>query len=198
MDALESGERADRRAVNAGMCEIKLDDFITWGGTGVRDAHRRGDGGASGNLIRSDFRVGVTERRKAQAVAEGIKRLLGEVAISAAVHAVAAEGRDLGNGFVKSDRQSASRVVIAGKNVGHGRAAFFTGIPGFKDCPGMLLSPVHGDGAAGGENDDERLSRGREGFKKLLLRMGKIEVETVAAKKAGIAVFGFFAFKLSG
>ena len=32
VDALEPGEGADRRAVNAGMREIKLDDFVTGNG----------------------------------------------------------------------------------------------------------------------------------------------------------------------
>src|SRR5262252_10455963 len=114
MDALESGERADRRAVNAGMREIKLDDFITRDGSGVRDAHGSCDGRAGGDLVRSNSCVGVVERRKAQAIAEGIERLFGEVAIGAAVHAVAAEWRDLGDGLIESNRQSASGIVIAG------------------------------------------------------------------------------------
>src|SRR5215472_10463175 len=133
MNPLESCERADRRSVNAGMREVKLDDFIASNRTGVGNPHGSGDGRARGDLIRSDFRVGVIERRKAQAIAERIKRLLGEVAISAAVHAVAAEGRDLGNGLVESNRQSAGGIVVARKNVGHSRAAFFAGIPRFKD-----------------------------------------------------------------
>src|SRR5215472_10747217 len=123
MNPLESCERADRRSVNAGMREVKLDDFIASNRTGVGNPHGSGDGRARGDLIRSDFRVRVIERRKTQAISERIKRLLGQVAISAAVHAVAAEGRNLRDGLIESDRQSAGGVVVAGKNVRDGRAA---------------------------------------------------------------------------
>src|SRR5215467_882314 len=197
MNTLESDERANWRAVNAGMRKIKLDHFIAGNRTGVRDAHGGCDGCAGSGLLWVDFCVGVIERRKAQTVAEGVERLLGEVAISAAVHAVAAKGWKLGDGFVKSDRQSSGRIVIAGKNVGDSDATFFAGIPGFEDRGGVLLSPVNSHSAACGENDYERLSSSTERFEELLLRFGEIEVEAVAAKKARIAVFGFLPFKLS-
>ena len=155
------------------------------------------DGRASADLIWSNFCVGVVERGKAQAVAEWIERLLGEVSVSAAVHAIAAERRKLGGGFIKSDRQTAGGIVIAGKDVSDSGAAFFAGIPGLEDRGSVLLSPVDRNSAAGGENDDERFTSRSERFEKLLLRFGEIEVETVAAEKAGIAVFGFFAFQLS-
>src|SRR5437867_2059778 len=109
------------------MREIKLNDFIAGNSTGVRDSHRGRDSRACGDLVRSNFCVRVVERRKAQAVAEWIERLLGEVTIGAAVHAVASEGRKLGNGFIESDRQAAGGIVVAGKDVGDGRTAFFAG-----------------------------------------------------------------------
>ena len=62
----------------------------------------------------------------------------------------------------------------------------------------MVLSPIDGERAAVGENYDEWFSGGRQGFKKLLLRTRKIEVQAVSSKKTGIAGFAFLAFELSG
>src|SRR5690242_16511754 len=196
--ALKSGERADRRAVNTRMREIKFDNFVACNGAGVRNAHRSRDGRASADLVWSNLRVGVVESRKAQTVAKRIERLLGEIAIGAAVHAVAAERWKLGDGFIESDGQSAGGIVIAGKDVGDSGAAFFARIPGLEDRGRVLLSPVDSNSAAGGENDDERFTGRSERFEKLLLRFGEIEVQAVAAEKAGITVFGFLSFKLCG
>src|SRR5437588_393926 len=109
MNALESGEGTNGRAVDAWMREVQLDDLLTGHGTGVADAHGSRNGRASSDLIRSNLCVGVVERRKAQAVAERIQRLLGEVAIGPAVHAIAAERRDRG-GRRHTSRLGSARI----------------------------------------------------------------------------------------
>src|ERR1700674_1734290 len=57
MDALESSERANRSAFDAGMREIKLHDFVAWDGTGVRHANGDCGGGVRGDLFLTYFRV---------------------------------------------------------------------------------------------------------------------------------------------
>ena len=61
MDALESSERANRSAFDAGMCKIKLHNFVAWYGTGVRHANGDCDGGLRGDLCLAYFRVGIIE-----------------------------------------------------------------------------------------------------------------------------------------
>src|SRR2546426_1032586 len=61
MDALESSERAHWSAFDAGMCKIKLHNFVAWYGTGVRHANGDCDGGLRGDLCLAYFRVGIIE-----------------------------------------------------------------------------------------------------------------------------------------
>src|SRR5260370_1249747 len=99
--------------------------------------------------------------------------------------------RELNDRLIKSYRQPASRIVFAGKNVGDGDAPFLTRIPSFEDGGGMFLSPVHGERASVGEDYDQRLSRGSDGFQKVLLRPGKIEVQAITSQKTRIAGIPF-------
>src|ERR1700674_6065157 len=196
MDALESSERANRSAIDAGMCKIKLHNFVAWDGTGVRHANGDCDGGVRGDLCLAYFRVGIIEGGETQTEAERIERRLAEVAVSPAGHGVVAKRRELDDGLIKSYRQPASRVVFAGKNVSDGGAPFLTWIPGLEDGGGMFLSPIHGERASVGEDHDQGLSRGSDGFQKLLLRPGKVEVQAISSEKTGIAGIAFLSLKL--
>src|SRR5439155_24872141 len=198
MDALESSERANRRALDARMSEIKLHNFVAWCGTTVGYANGNSDCAVRGDLSQADLRVGIIEGRKTQPVAERIERLLGEVAIRAAGHGIVSKRRKLHDGLIKCHRKSSRRIVIAGKNIRDGRATLLTGIPGFDDGGGVLLRPVHRQRAAVCENNDQRLARGSDGFEKLFLRPWKIEVQAIAAEKAGITGVTFLAFELRG
>src|SRR5262249_528806 len=102
------------------------------------------------HLFLTDFGVGIIEGREAQAVAKRIERLLAEILIGAAVHAVAAERGQLSDRFVESDGQAAGGIVVAGKNIGDCVSAFFSGIPGFENSGSMFLSSIDGDRAAAG------------------------------------------------
>ena len=88
--------------------------------------------------------------------------------------------------MIKSYRQPSGRIVIAGKDIGYGGAAFLARIPGFEDSGGVLLRPIHGQGASASEHHDERLSGGSNRLQKFLLRPGKVEVQTIASEKARI------------
>src|SRR5260370_1050219 len=187
MDTLESSEGANGSAIDTGMCEIKLHDFIARDGTGIRNANGESNGAVRRDLGLACFRVRIVERRKTQTVAEGIERGLGEVAVGTAGHGVVAKGWELGDGLIKSDRKPSRGIEIAGKNIGDGSAAFRTGIPGLDDGGSVLLRPIHGERAAICEDHDERLSRGRDGFQKFLLGPGKIQVQAIASEKTRIA-----------
>jgi len=106
------------------------------GGGGLGDGFGKGEGGVG------------------EAVAEGEERLFGEVTIGAVGHGVAGERRELCDGFVEGDGETAGGIVVAGENVGDGGAAFFAGIPGFEDSGGVFIGPIDGEGAAVGQNDN--------------------------------------------
>ena len=142
--------------------------------------------------------VGVGEGGVGEAEAEGVEGMFVEVAVGAVGHVVVGVGRELGDGLVEGDGETAGGIVIAGENIGDGGAAFFAGIPGFENRGGVIVGPIDGERGAGGEDDDERLAGGGDGFEKLLLRGGKRDVGAIAAEEAGIAGFGFFAFELRG
>ncbi len=141
------------------------------------------------------FGSGVGEGGIAQAVAEGIKRLFGQVAVGAVGHAVVGEWGELGYGLIKGYRKTAGGIVGTGEDVGYGGAAFFTGIPGIEDGGGVLIGPVDGDGAAVGEDDDQGFAGGGESLEELLLGGREIDVGAIAAEKAGIGVVAFFTFE---
>src|SRR5256886_9160958 len=198
MDALEPSECANRRAIDARMSEIKLHNFIACSGTTVGHANGDGNCAVRGDFRLAYFRVGIIEGRKTQTVAERIKRLLGEVAIRAAGHGIVSKRRKLHDGLIKCHRKSSRGIVIARKDIRDSGAAFLTGIPGFDDGRGVLLRPIHRQRAAAGENNDQGLSRSRDGFEKLFLRAWKIEVQAIAAEKAWIAGVALLAFELRG
>lgn len=142
--------------------------------------------------------VGVGDGGVGEPEAEREQRLFGEVAVGAAGHGVVGVRRKLGDGFVEGDGEASSGIVITRENIGDGGATFFAGIPSFEDGGSMFAGPIDGERAAIGENDDERLAGSSEGFEKFLLGVRKREIGAITAKEAGIAVFGFFAFELSG
>src|SRR5713226_6149311 len=166
MDALESRERANRSAIDAGMRKIKLYNFIARDGTGIGYANGDCDAAVGGDLRLAYFRVRIIEGGETQTVAERIEWRLGEVAVSPAGHGVAAKRRELGDGLIKSYRQPSSRIVFARKNIGDGSATFLAWIPGFENGGRMFLSPVDGKRASIRENHDQRPSRGGDGFQK--------------------------------
>ena len=178
------------------MRQIKLHNFVAGDRTRVRHANGDGERAAGSKLFWSCFRIRIIEGGKTQTVAERIERLFGEITVGPAGHGIAAERGKLSDGFIESDRQPPGRIVIAGKNIGDGRATFLAWIPRFEDGGGMFLSPVHGERASVGEDHDQGFSRGSDGFQKLLLRPGKIEVHAIASEKAWIAGIAFLAFEL--
>ena len=89
--------------------------------------------------------------------------------------------------MIKSYRQPSGRIVFAGKDIGYGGATFLARIPGLQDSGGVLLRPIHGQGASAREHHDERLAGGSNRLQKFLLRPGKVEVQTIASEKARIA-----------
>ena len=98
--------------------------------------------------------VGEGESGIGKTVAEGEEGFFGEVAVGAIGHAVAGEGRELGDGFIERDGETAGGIVVAGEDVGDGGAAFFAGIPGFEDGGSVFIGPVDGEGAAAGQDNN--------------------------------------------
>src|SRR5260370_24865809 len=148
MDTLESSEGANGSAIDTGMCEIKLHDFIARDGTGIRNANGESNGAVRRDLGLACFRVRIVERRKTQTVAEGIERGLGEVAVGTAGHGGVAKRWELGDGLIKSVRQASRGIEIAGKNIGDGSADFRSGVRDLQRCGTGLLQPMHGELAA--------------------------------------------------
>ena len=210
MDALETGEGADRGAVDAGMGHVELDDFIAGEFRAIGDVGRHENGRIATNVEigRGKFKVSrvggrasqadsrVEERGVGEAKAERVEGLFGGVAVGAVCHGITGERRELGKGFVESDREAPRGIVIAGKNVGDGGATFFAGVPGFDNSSGMFVSPVDGEGAAAGEDDHQRFTGSGEGFEESLLGGGKSDVRAIAPEETGVAVFGLLAFEL--
>jgi len=151
-----------------------------------------------GHYRRRNRGVGVGEGGVGEAEAEGDERLFGQVTVGAVGHGVVGVRRKLGDGFVERDGETSGGIVVTGENVGDGGATFFAGIPSFEDSGSVFVGPIDGEGAAIGENGDERLAGGGEGYKKFLLGARKREIGAITAKEAGVAVFGFFAFELCG
>src|SRR5258708_29921542 len=112
MDALESRERANRSAIDAGMRKIKLYNFIARDGTGIGYANGDCDAAVGGDLRLAYFRVRIIEGGETQTVAERIERRLGEVAVSPAGHGVVAKPRGPGHGLIKSSQQTSPAGVI--------------------------------------------------------------------------------------
>src|SRR5271155_2976484 len=91
------------------------------------------------------FEVAIGEGGVAEAVAEGVERLAGEKAVSAAFHAVVVKRREIGSGFVEGDGEAAGGVVVAEQDIGDGRASSLAGIPGFDNRGDVLGGPVDAD-----------------------------------------------------
>ena len=100
------------------------------------------------------YGVGVGEGRVGEAEAEGVKGRFVEVPVGAVGHVVVGVGRELGDGFVEGDGETAGGIISAGENVGDGGAAFFAGIPSLENGSGVIVGPVDGHGGAAGEHDD--------------------------------------------
>ena len=73
------------------------------------------------------------------------------------------------------------RVSIAEQGFGNGLSAEFSGIPCLKNCGYMFSRPGNGERPSIFQNQNDRLARGDNGFKKLFLVSGKIEALAVEA-----------------
>ena len=93
------------------------------------------------STLARDLQTAISEFRIAQAIAEGIKRLAGEIAIGAALHAVIVERRQLIHACVKSHRQMPGRIVVARQGLADGGAAFLARIPGIENGIGIAAPP---------------------------------------------------------
>ncbi len=183
MNALEADELSDGCLVAARLREVELCDFVAGEVAVVAEVGFDGDVVAGVNG-RRHVETAVGEGGVAEAVAEGVERLAGEVAVGAALHGVVVEGRELLERGVEGEREAACGVVVAGESFGDGGAACFAGIPGFEDGGGVLLRPVDRERAAVLQHDDERLAGGSDCFEKLLLRGGQVDAGAVAAGEA--------------
>ena len=70
--------------------------------------------------------------------------------------------------------------------------------PGYqasRRASGVLLCPVDGEGAAVQQDDDDGLAGFGDGFEKLLLDVGQVDVGAVAAGEALGVDFHLFAFE---
>jgi len=168
MDALEAGESANGRAVNAGMGDVEFGDFVAGEGGGVGDTGRESDRLIARNwsekqecwrAARANRRPrtrinGVGEGGVGEAEAEGEEGSFRKIAIGAVEHGVVGEGRELGDGFVERDGETTGGIVVAGENIRDGGAALFTRIPSFENRGSVLVGPIDGDGAAGCQHNN--------------------------------------------
>src|SRR6185437_10573606 len=194
MNTLEADQLADRRLIAAGLGEVELGDFVAGEVAVVAKVGFDGDAVADVNAG-GDMETAVGEAGVAEAIAEGVERLAGEVAVGAALHGVVVEGWELRKRGVEGEWEAAGRVVVAGEGFGDCGAAGFAGIPGFENGGGVLLRPVDSECAAVLQNDDERLAGGGDGFEKLLLHGGQLDAGTVAAGEAFEMHGHLFTFK---
>src|SRR5215469_10988324 len=94
VDALEADELAHGRLVAARLREVKLGDFVAGEVAAVPDVGFYGDIIADVDGGRN-VQAAIGEVGVAEAVAEGIERLAGEVAVGAVLHRVVLKGRKL-------------------------------------------------------------------------------------------------------
>jgi hypothetical protein len=62
----------------------------------------------------------------------------------------------------------------------------------------VIFGPVDSQGAAVGENHDQRLAGGGYCFKQILLGFGQVEAGAVASLEAGLVTGHLLAFQLTG
>ena len=115
-----------------------------------------------------DFEIGQNKVAVSQAVTEGKERRRPNVEISAGEaivrigrptrHPFAEEDRDLPNGARPCDRRAAARGDGAGDHIGDRMARLAARKPRRQHRIGALDQPRHDQGAAGKEDDDDRLS----------------------------------------
>src|SRR5260370_41150243 len=109
MDALESRERANRSAIDAGMRKIKLYNFIARDGTGIGYANGDCDSAVGGDLRLAYFRVRIIEGGETQTVTERIERRLREETVTPGGRWVWSERRGARDGVAKRELAAACR-----------------------------------------------------------------------------------------
>src|SRR6185437_7453169 len=117
MNTLEADQLADRRLIAAGLGEEELCDFVAGEVAVVAEVGFDGDVVADVNAG-GDMETAVGEAGVAEAIAEGVERLAGEVAVGAALHGVVVEGWELRKRGVEGEWEAAGRVVVAGEGFG--------------------------------------------------------------------------------
>src|SRR6185369_5357439 len=152
------------------------------------------DRSARFNSLRAKPQIRILEFRVAQSKTEWIKRLALEVTVSAALHRVVSERRQLFDRFVKRDRETAARVVIPEQHVGDRRPAFFARIPAFENRRHLFVGPIHSNGTAVEQNEYDGLAQGLNFLQQFFLLFRKIDAGPIAAAKSFEGDLHFFAF----
>src|SRR4029077_5552134 len=140
----------------------------------------------------------VFEGRVTQSMPESVERFASEVAIRTVLHGVVFEVGQLLDAFVEGDGQPSSRIVDSGQRLSDRGSAFFAGVPGIDDGVGMIVGPIHGQGAAVHEYNDKWFAGSLERSQQCLFFSRKIEAGAVTSAETGQLQLHFLALKLRG
>lgn len=113
MDPPKSAKCDARRSCEGRKLEVKLRDLISRKLADIRNSHCYVDGIAGAERHFREDEIAIGKVCIAQAIAEGIEWLAGEVPVGTVLHRVVFELRQLVHIFVKRDRQPAGGIVPA-------------------------------------------------------------------------------------
>lgn len=189
-DTCEAAQGFQRSVGVGGVAHIGLDDLHAVPLSRIADLD--GDLVAGGIVCRrADLKGGV-----AQTIAEGEQGCALEIAVGAVGHVVVVERRQLAVVLIEGDRQLAAGVVIAEKNVGHGRASLLAGIPGLQDGIAGLQLGGKGHGAAAAVDQHDFLAGLMERLEEIALDGRQLNAGAVAVVEAYLRDLGFLALEI--
>src|ERR1700761_758945 len=123
--------------------------------------------------------MAVGEGDIAEAIAEAIQWLAGEIPIGSTGPGIGFERGKLIDGIVEGYRESAGWVVVAGEGLGNGGSSLLSRIPGFQNGSGMLFRPRDGKCATVHQYHHQRLPRCSDGLQQILLQLGQVDFGSV-------------------
>ena len=115
-----------------------------------------------------------------------------------ALHIIVSEWGQILDGATKGDGQPPGRIVLAEQHLGQRGAAFLARIPGLNDGVCVLVRPIHRQGTAVDQDDDQRLADGVDRLQQLSLHAREVEVRAVSLADALAHALALFAFQELG
>ncbi len=146
------------------------DDDLYLGRFALRDIKGRRRG-----AVQADAAVG-------QAKSKRIERCPGHIAVSSPGHRIVMEGRQIGDGSVKGDRQLAGRTGMSEQDVRHGSPAALARVPDLQDGRRPLFKSRETDCAAARVDHHDRFTDRSQGVKQGQLRFRQLDVPPIAAQ----------------